>query len=138
MSLFVCVLDADPALTGRHVAATVGDRYPSANILGIDLSHIQHVLVPPNVSFLIDDVEDTWLYPRDHFDYIHARHTVMAIRNWPRLLRRSLVSVAQRPPLPPCPPLHPLPRSSHHHPSSSPVPSSACLETGESPELTNQ
>jgi hypothetical protein len=37
----------------------VGDQYPSASILGIDLSPIQPVWVPPNVKFMVDDFEDT-------------------------------------------------------------------------------
>ncbi|KAK0628563.1 S-adenosyl-L-methionine-dependent methyltransferase [Bombardia bombarda] len=69
--------------TGR-----MGDLFESANILGVDLSPIQPNWVPSNVRFMVDDVE--WLHPRDHFDYIHARHTVMAIKNWPQLMRRAL------------------------------------------------
>jgi hypothetical protein len=53
----------------------VGDQYPIANILGIDLSPIQPIWVPPNVRFMVDDVDgftpkitstiytlDTWLW----------------------------------------------------------------------------
>lgn len=35
----------------------VGDQYPAANILGMDLSPIQPEWVPPNVQFVVDDVE---------------------------------------------------------------------------------
>ncbi|CZR69130.1 uncharacterized protein PAC_19030 [Phialocephala subalpina] len=65
----------------------IANQYPSANVLGIDLSPIQPSWVPPNVRFMVDDVESLWLYPRDHFDYIHSRHMVMAIRDWPKLMR---------------------------------------------------
>ena len=68
----------------------MGDQYQSANVLGIDLSPIQPDWVPPNVKFMVDDVESPWLHPRNFFDYIHSRHTVMAIKDWPKLLRRSL------------------------------------------------
>jgi len=61
-----------------------------ANIIGVDLSPIQPQWIPPNVQFTVDDVESPWLKPKNHFDYIHARHTVMAIKDWPQLLRRSL------------------------------------------------
>jgi hypothetical protein len=71
-------------------SSVVGDQYPSANILGVDLSPIQPTWVPPNVKFMVDDVESPWLYPQNHFDYIHSRHMVMAIRDWPRLMRRAL------------------------------------------------
>jgi hypothetical protein len=35
----------------------MGDEYPSAQVLGIDLSPIQPVWVPPNVKFMVDDAE---------------------------------------------------------------------------------
>jgi hypothetical protein len=66
----------------------VGDQYPSAEVLGVDLSPIQPEWVPTNVKFMVDDVESSWLKPADHFDYIHARHTVMAIKDWPKLMER--------------------------------------------------
>ncbi|KAG5939530.1 hypothetical protein E4U59_003060 [Claviceps monticola] len=36
---------------------TVGDRYPSAKVRGIDIAPIQPEWVPANVSFLVDDCE---------------------------------------------------------------------------------
>ena len=33
----------------------IGDEFPRAQIIGTDLSPIQHQLVPPNVQFIIDD-----------------------------------------------------------------------------------
>ncbi|KAK3694257.1 S-adenosyl-L-methionine-dependent methyltransferase, partial [Podospora appendiculata] len=75
--------------TGTGIwAIEMGDLFESANILGVDLSPIQPEWVPPNVRFMVDDVE--WLHPRNNFDYIHARHTVMAIKDWPLLMRRTL------------------------------------------------
>ncbi|KAL0937798.1 methyltransferase domain-containing protein [Colletotrichum truncatum] len=76
--------------TGTWAIEKVGDQYPSATVLGVDLSPIQPDWVPPNVKFEVDDVESPWLYPSNHFDYIHSRHTVMAIKDWKRLLERSL------------------------------------------------
>ncbi|KAK3954005.1 methyltransferase [Pseudoneurospora amorphoporcata] len=67
----------------------MGDIFESANILGVDLSPIQPEWVPPNVRFMVDDIESPWLHPRNYFDYIHTRHTVMAIKDWPRLMRRA-------------------------------------------------
>jgi SAM-dependent methyltransferase len=75
--------------TGTGIwAIEMGDQFRSANVLGVDLSPIQPDWLPPNVQFLVDDVESPWLHPRNHFDYIHCRHTVMGIRNWMRLFRR--------------------------------------------------
>ncbi|KAF5665745.1 methyltransferase [Fusarium heterosporum] len=77
--------------TGTGIwAIEMGEQYPSANVLGIDLSPIQPTWLPPNVHFMVDDVESTWLHPQDHFDYIHSRHTVQAIKNWPQLFGNAL------------------------------------------------
>lgn len=76
--------------TGTGIwAIEMGDLFPSANVLGIDLSPIQPDWVPSNVHFVVDDAESEWLYPENHFDYIHSRHTVMAIKDWPRLYRQA-------------------------------------------------
>jgi Methyltransferase domain len=79
----------------------VGDLYPGASILGMDLSPIQPEWVPPSVKFKVDDVESSWLRPLNHFDYVHGRHLVTAIKNWPQLLGRVFEYV-----LPHCPSLY--------------------------------
>ncbi|KAK4192541.1 S-adenosyl-L-methionine-dependent methyltransferase [Podospora australis] len=77
--------------TGTGIwAIEMGDEFESATVLGIDLSPIQPEWVPPNVRFMVDDVESPWLHNRNFFDYIHSRHTVMAIKDWPKLMRRAL------------------------------------------------
>lgn len=58
-------------------------------MVGIDLSPIQPSWVPPNVSFILDDIESDWLYRENHFDYIHSRHTIMAIKDWTQLFSRA-------------------------------------------------
>ncbi|KAF2095542.1 S-adenosyl-L-methionine-dependent methyltransferase [Rhizodiscina lignyota] len=64
------------------------DEYPSSRVLGIDLSPIQPLEVPPNCSFLVDNVEAEWNY--DHqFDYIHSRAMVAGTKNWPRFLQQA-------------------------------------------------
>jgi hypothetical protein len=67
----------------------VGDEYPSAQILGIDLSPIQPVWVPPNVKFMVDDAESSWLEPENFYDLIHARHVTQAFKDFPTLLQRA-------------------------------------------------
>lgn len=50
------VLDAG---TGTGVWATgFADEYPEATVVGVDLSPIQPTWVPPNVKFLVDDLEE--------------------------------------------------------------------------------
>ncbi|KAK1488066.1 hypothetical protein CCUS01_14797 [Colletotrichum cuscutae] len=67
----------------------VGDNYPEAHVIGIDLSLIQRGFVPPNVKFLVDDAEAEWLYPDNSIGFIHPRHMAPFIKDWPRLLRQA-------------------------------------------------
>ncbi|KAJ6437959.1 UMTA methyltransferase family protein [Purpureocillium lavendulum] len=50
----------------------LADLYPGATIVGNDLSPIQPPLVPPNVKFVVHDVELDWAEPMK-YDYIHCR-----------------------------------------------------------------
>jgi hypothetical protein len=69
----------------------VADKYPSAAVEeGLDLSAIQPTYVPPNLKFVIDDIEEEWVYGPDSYDYIHCRHVAQAIKNKPQLLQRAL------------------------------------------------
>jgi SAM-dependent methyltransferase len=67
----------------------MGDRYPSARIIGTDLSKIQPTWVPPNVSFEIDDFDDEWTYGDNVFDLVHNRFNTTAVNNWPRQFRKA-------------------------------------------------
>ncbi|KAF6834762.1 phosphoethanolamine N-methyltransferase (TAM domain methyltransferase) [Colletotrichum musicola] len=75
--------------TGTGIwAIEIGDIFPSAEVIGTDLSPIQPTWVPPNVHFEIDDATLNWTFPKDHFDFIHARTLAGAIRDWPALLHQ--------------------------------------------------
>lgn len=65
----------------------MGDLFPSAEVTGLDLSPIQPVWVPPNVKFLVDDVEDTWLNG-DNVDFVHLRNMVPILSSPVALLRQ--------------------------------------------------
>jgi SAM-dependent methyltransferase len=59
--------------TGTGIwAIEFAERFPSADVIGTDLSPIQPAYVPPNVHFEVDDAEDVWVYAHQ-FDYIHGR-----------------------------------------------------------------
>lgn len=60
--------------TGRW-AVELGDEFPTADIIGVDLSPIQPTLVPPNVSFFVEDASEDWEDEDGDFDYIHTRFT---------------------------------------------------------------
>jgi SAM-dependent methyltransferase len=51
----------------------MADRFPSAEIIGVDLSPIQPSWVPPNVKFEIDDIEDEWTFAENHFDFVFSK-----------------------------------------------------------------
>lgn len=47
--------------TGTGIwAIDIGDQFPTASVIGTDLSPIQSAWVPPNVKFEIDDCTDDW------------------------------------------------------------------------------
>jgi len=60
---------------------TLGDEYPSAEIIGTDLSPIQPRWVPPNVRFQVDDATEEWAFPPESFDFIHARCLAGSVRD---------------------------------------------------------
>ncbi|KAF8250897.1 S-adenosyl-L-methionine-dependent methyltransferase [Wilcoxina mikolae CBS 423.85] len=67
----------------------LGDSLPAdCQIIGTDLSPIQPDWYDQNVQFEIDDAESDWLFPENHFDFIHSRHLQQSIRNWPAYLGR--------------------------------------------------
>lgn len=63
----------------------MGEQYPSAEIIGVDISASMPAFVPPNVRFEIDDVEDPWTYSTP-FNYIHCRYMTGSIKDWPKLM----------------------------------------------------
>ncbi|KAE8133574.1 S-adenosyl-L-methionine-dependent methyltransferase [Aspergillus pseudotamarii] len=81
-----CVLDLG-AGTGIWVM-DFADNYPSAEVIGMDLSPIQPQFVPPNARFLVDDFEDDWIY-QDQFDFIHGRYLAGAVKDWRRLMTQA-------------------------------------------------
>ncbi|KAH7091936.1 S-adenosyl-L-methionine-dependent methyltransferase [Paraphoma chrysanthemicola] len=70
--------------TGTGIwAIDFADRYPSAEVLGTDLSPTQPSMVPPNLRFEVDDCTEPWLYRKDYFDFIHVRSLFGSVADWP-------------------------------------------------------
>ncbi|KAI1343020.1 S-adenosyl-L-methionine-dependent methyltransferase [Xylariaceae sp. FL0016] len=92
--LFLSPLEKPPAkvmdlATGIGIwAIEMGDRFPEATILGVDLSPIQPTSVPPNVTFQIDDIEDTWVHETD-YDFIHMRESSGYMKSTPKVIENS-------------------------------------------------
>jgi SAM-dependent methyltransferase len=81
--------------TGTGIwAIDMADRFPSAFIIGTDLSPIQPAWVPPNVQFYIDDAESEWAFDdRGNFDFIHGRALCGGIADWPRFYSQALTNL---------------------------------------------
>jgi SAM-dependent methyltransferase len=76
--------------TGTGIwALDMADKYPSAQVTGIDIAPIQPSWIPPNCVFELDDVEEDWSFKKETFDFIYAREFLTAIRDWDRLIRQS-------------------------------------------------
>ncbi|OBT73167.1 hypothetical protein VF21_07931 [Pseudogymnoascus sp. 05NY08] len=77
--------------TGTGIwAIDVADEYPSAQVVGIDLSPIQPSWVAPNCEFVIDNAEEEWPYTQSKaFDLIHWRVLSGSIKDWPRLYSQA-------------------------------------------------
>ncbi|KAF2642299.1 S-adenosyl-L-methionine-dependent methyltransferase [Massarina eburnea CBS 473.64] len=68
------------------------DEHPSATVIGTDLSPIQPTSVPPNCSFLIDDLDQNWIF-HSPFDYIHSRALVAAVKDWGRFFEQAYTNL---------------------------------------------
>ena len=93
--LFLSPIDDEPQHildlgTGTGIwAIDVADKYPTAEVLGVDIAPIQPTFMPPNCRFELDDIENEWLYRKDHFDLIHARELMLAVRDWDQLIKQA-------------------------------------------------
>ncbi|RGP68763.1 hypothetical protein FLONG3_8026 [Fusarium longipes] len=65
------------------------DTYPSAQVIGSDLSPCQPEWVPPNVRFEIADATLDWPWEDNYFDFVHIRYLFGAIQDWPALFREA-------------------------------------------------
>ncbi|KAB5513202.1 S-adenosyl-L-methionine-dependent methyltransferase [Coniochaeta sp. 2T2.1] len=79
--------------TGTGIwAIDFADKYPSAQVTGVDLSPIQPNWIPPNLKFVVDDVEDDWVAGSD-FDLVYARNLAPLVKDFPKLLKRSIENI---------------------------------------------
>ncbi|OAG42670.1 hypothetical protein AYO21_02953 [Fonsecaea monophora] len=94
--LFTAPLPSDPHRildvgTGTGIwAVEIADQFPSAQVIGTDLSPIQPPWVPPNLQFYVDDAEADWTWAENEkFDFIHARGLCGGIGDWPRFYAQA-------------------------------------------------
>ncbi|APA11946.1 hypothetical protein SS1G_05495 [Sclerotinia sclerotiorum 1980 UF-70] len=95
--LFTAPIDVDKIERVLDVGCGTGiwttdfaDEYPHATVLGIDLSPIQPMFVPPNAIFQVDDLEEEWTFgDGDKFDFIHTRMMTGSIQDWDRFFEQA-------------------------------------------------
>ena len=76
--------------TGTGIwAIDFADEHPESHVLGVDLSPIQPSMVPPNVTFQVDDLEEPWSFGGEKFDFVYSRMMSGAIADWPKLFQQS-------------------------------------------------
>ncbi|KAL1965535.1 hypothetical protein VTN77DRAFT_5618 [Rasamsonia byssochlamydoides] len=76
--------------TGTGIwAIDMADKFPSAHVIGNDLSAIQPSWIPPNLEFIIEDFEQEWTYDENYFDFIHTRTIMGCVQDWGWLVRQA-------------------------------------------------
>ncbi|KAK0647979.1 S-adenosyl-L-methionine-dependent methyltransferase [Cercophora newfieldiana] len=76
--------------TGTGIwAVDFADQFPSARVIGTDLSPIQPEWAPPNCKFELDDAELEWTFRDNEFDFVFIRYMVGSIGDWPRLYKQA-------------------------------------------------
>ncbi|KAK1833663.1 S-adenosyl-L-methionine-dependent methyltransferase [Podospora conica] len=80
--------------TGTGIwAMDFADQYPSASVVGTDISPTQPSWVPPNLEFQIDDCTAPWTFAPNSLDYIHMRWLVGAVQDWPALYAQAFAAL---------------------------------------------
>ncbi|KAK3997765.1 S-adenosyl-L-methionine-dependent methyltransferase [Cladorrhinum sp. PSN332] len=69
-------------------AIEFADEHPEAEVLGVDLAPVQPQVIPPNLIFEVDDLEQPWNFTQ-RFDYIHCQLMIGAFQDWPKFFRQS-------------------------------------------------
>lgn len=72
--------------------SSVAERYPSARIIGSDISPIQPSWSPPNIDFRVEDLEDQsrpWTSIYKDADLIHSRAFLPTVRHPDSIIERA-------------------------------------------------
>jgi hypothetical protein len=64
----------------------MAEQYPSAQVIGIDISFIQPCWVPSNLRFVIDDINSRAYREVERYDMIHGRGLDGSVLDWPGLI----------------------------------------------------
>ncbi|PKS04900.1 hypothetical protein jhhlp_008265 [Lomentospora prolificans] len=64
------------------------DEHPESEVIGVDLAPVQPKVVPPNLVFEVDDLEQPWTFT-NKFNYIHTEAMIGALQDWPKYFAQS-------------------------------------------------
>jgi hypothetical protein len=67
----------------------VANDFPTAKVIGTDISAVQPSWIPPNCCFQIDDAQLDWTFKKSSFDLVHIRNLFGGIDDWPKLYRQA-------------------------------------------------
>jgi len=71
----------------------MADEFPSAEVVGVDIAPTQPGWVPPNCRFELDDLQETWTWKENSFDFIFSRDMIASIRDFPRFIDQCYTHV---------------------------------------------
>ncbi|KAA8892689.1 S-adenosyl-L-methionine-dependent methyltransferase [Sphaerosporella brunnea] len=73
--------------TGTGIwAVEMAEKFPNAEVIGMDLSPTKPEWVPPNCRFDVADAERELMHDDDSFDFVHARNIGQCISDWGHLM----------------------------------------------------
>ncbi|KAK1656956.1 methyltransferase [Colletotrichum godetiae] len=72
-------------------AVEMGEQYPLAKIMGVDISAaLLPTTVPANVAFEVEDATQDWAREKDSLDFVHMRNLVGGgVSDWKALFRQA-------------------------------------------------
>lgn len=81
--------------TGTGIwAVDVADEFPTAQVIGFDLSPIQPNWIPPNLHFEVLDADEEWGYGQDRFSLVHTRFmNGFSIKDWSHFYKEAYHSL---------------------------------------------
>jgi SAM-dependent methyltransferase len=70
-------------------AIAMADQWPTAEVIGTDISALAPTAVPINAYFEIDDAELEWERHPDSFDLVHMRNMAGSFKDWDFIYRQA-------------------------------------------------
>jgi len=85
----VCIAFKSPAHETLLTLPIVADKFPSAKVIGTDLSAIQPQWMPVNARMFVEDCEEQdWLHGAE-FDFVHYRSIANLVKDFDGMLSRA-------------------------------------------------